>query len=57
MAAKSAMPWTLGRVKSAGLTLRAHCRNDRCGRSYEANLNVVSVTRQMLGSTLDIIKG
>lgn len=26
-------------------------------RSYEANLNVVSVTRQMLGSTLDIIKG
>lgn len=26
-------------------------------RSYEANLNVVFVTRQMLGSTLDIIKG
>ncbi len=26
-------------------------------RSYEANLNVVTVTRQMLGSTLDILKG
>ena len=25
-------------------------------RSYEANLNVVSVTRQMLGRTLDILK-
>ncbi|MGC4077411.1 MAG: flagellar basal body rod protein FlgC [Rubrivivax sp.] len=25
-------------------------------RSYEANLNVVTVTRQMLGSTLDILK-
>jgi flagellar basal-body rod protein FlgC len=26
-------------------------------RSYEANLNVVTVTRQMLGSTIDILKG
>ena len=26
-------------------------------RTYEANLNVVSVTRQMLGRTLDILKG
>lgn len=26
-------------------------------RSYEANLNVVTVTRQMLGQTLDILKG
>ena len=26
-------------------------------RSYEANLNVVTVTRQMLGSTLDVLKG
>jgi flagellar basal-body rod protein FlgC len=26
-------------------------------RSYEANLNVVTVTRQMLGATLDILKG
>ena len=26
-------------------------------RSYEANLNVVTVTRQMLGRTLDILKG
>ena len=26
-------------------------------RSYEANLNVVSVTRQMLGSTIDILRG
>ncbi len=26
-------------------------------RSYEANLNVVTVSRQMLGSTLDILKG
>lgn len=26
-------------------------------RSYEANLNVVTVTRQMLGSTLDILRG
>jgi flagellar basal-body rod protein FlgC len=26
-------------------------------RSYEANLNVVSVTRQMLGQTLDILRG
>ena len=26
-------------------------------RSYEANLNVVTVTRQMLGHTLDILKG
>jgi len=26
-------------------------------RSYEANLNVVSVTRQMLGRTLDILRG
>lgn len=26
-------------------------------RTYEANLNVVSVTRQMLGGTLDILKG
>lgn len=25
-------------------------------RSYEANLNVVSVTRQMLGATIDILK-
>lgn len=25
-------------------------------RSYEANLNVVSVTRQMLGSTVDILR-
>ena len=25
-------------------------------RSYEANLNVVSVTRQMLGSTIDILR-
>jgi hypothetical protein len=41
MAGKSAMPWTLGRVKSAGLTLRAHCKNERCGRSYEANLDAL----------------
>ena len=26
-------------------------------RTYEANLNVVSVTRQMLGRTLDILRG
>jgi flagellar basal-body rod protein FlgC len=26
-------------------------------RSYEANLNVVTATRQMLGRTLDILKG
>ena len=26
-------------------------------RTYEANLNVVSVTRQMLGSTIDILRG
>ncbi len=26
-------------------------------RTYEANLNVVSVTRQMLGGTLDILRG
>ena len=26
-------------------------------RTYEANLNVVSVTRQMMGSTLDILRG
>jgi flagellar basal-body rod protein FlgC len=26
-------------------------------RSYEANLNVVTVTRQMMGSTLDILRG
>ncbi|KKB09531.1 flagellar basal body rod protein FlgC [Devosia chinhatensis] len=26
-------------------------------RSYEANLNVVTVTRQMLGRTLDILRG
>jgi flagellar basal-body rod protein FlgC len=26
-------------------------------RTYEANLNVVSVTRQMLGMTLDILRG
>jgi flagellar basal-body rod protein FlgC len=26
-------------------------------RTYEANLNVVTVTRQMLGRTLDILKG
>ena len=26
-------------------------------RTYEANLNVVTVTRQMLGSTLDILRG
>lgn len=26
-------------------------------RSYEANLNVVSVSRQMLGQTLDILRG
>jgi flagellar basal-body rod protein FlgC len=26
-------------------------------RSYEANLNVVTVTRQMLGQTLDILRG
>ena len=26
-------------------------------RSYEANLNVISATRQMLGQTLDILKG
>ena len=26
-------------------------------RSYEANLNVVTVTRQMLGSTIDILRG
>ena len=26
-------------------------------RSYEANLNVVTVTRQMLGSTIDLLKG
>jgi flagellar basal-body rod protein FlgC len=26
-------------------------------RTYEANLNVVTVTRQMLGHTLDILKG
>lgn len=26
-------------------------------RTYEANLNVVTVTRQMLGATLDILRG
>jgi flagellar basal-body rod protein FlgC len=26
-------------------------------RTYEANLNIVSVTRQMMGSTLDILRG
>ena len=26
-------------------------------RTYEANLNVISVTRQMLGGTLDILRG
>jgi flagellar basal-body rod protein FlgC len=26
-------------------------------RTYEANLNVVTVTRQMLGSTIDILRG
>ena len=26
-------------------------------RTYEANLNIVSVTRQMLGSTIDILRG
>jgi flagellar basal-body rod protein FlgC len=26
-------------------------------RTYEANLNVVSVTRQMVGSTIDILRG
>ena len=26
-------------------------------RTYEANLNVITVTRQMLGRTLDILKG
>ena len=26
-------------------------------RTYEANLNVVTVTRQMLGRTLDILRG
>ena len=26
-------------------------------RSYEANLNIVTVTRQMLGSTIDILRG
>lgn len=26
-------------------------------RTYEANLNVISVTRQMLGRTLDILRG
>jgi flagellar basal-body rod protein FlgC len=26
-------------------------------RSYEANLNVISATRQMEGQTLDILKG
>lgn len=26
-------------------------------RTYEANLNVVTVTRQMMGSTLDILRG
>ena len=26
-------------------------------RSYEANLNVITVTRQMLGATLDVLKG
>jgi flagellar basal-body rod protein FlgC len=26
-------------------------------RSYEANLNVVTITRQMLGRTLDILRG
>jgi flagellar basal-body rod protein FlgC len=26
-------------------------------RTYEANLNVISVTRQMLGSTIDILRG
>jgi flagellar basal-body rod protein FlgC len=26
-------------------------------RSYEANLNVVTVTRQMLGQTIDLLKG
>jgi hypothetical protein len=41
MSPKTAIPWTLGRVKSAGLSLRAHCRNDRCGRSYEANLEAL----------------
>ena len=39
MAGKSAIPWTLGRVKSAGLALLARCQNDRCGRTYEANLD------------------
>ena len=26
-------------------------------RTYEANLNVVTVSRQMLGRTLDILRG
>ena len=26
-------------------------------RTYEANLNIISVTRQMLGSTIDILRG
>jgi flagellar basal-body rod protein FlgC len=26
-------------------------------RSYEANLNVVTATRQMVGRTLDILRG
>lgn len=39
--AESAMPWTLGRVKSAGLELRAHCLNPRCGRAYEASLDAL----------------
>lgn len=26
-------------------------------RTYEANLNVVTVTRQMLGSTIDVLRG
>jgi|GEM_PF-1774133 len=41
MAAKSTIPWTLGRVKSAGLGLRAQCQNERCGRIYEANLDAL----------------
>jgi hypothetical protein len=41
MAGRSVIPWTLGRVRSAGLELRAHCLNARCGRSYEANLGAL----------------
>jgi len=41
MASESAMPWTLGRVRSAGLTLRAHCLNARCGRAYEADIDAL----------------